>query len=104
MIETAIQTRLHQDDEGRIWIEGSGTRVIQVAIDKYAHGWSAEEIQAQHPHLSLAQIHAALSYYYDHQAEMNAEIELLMREDERLRDQAGESKAERRLRNRGLLP
>jgi uncharacterized protein (DUF433 family) len=104
MTETAIQTRLHQDDQGRIWIEGSGTRVIQIAVDKYAHGWSTEEIQAQHPHLSLAQIHAALSYYYDHQEEMDAEIERLMREDERLRGEAGQSRAEQRLRNRGVLP
>jgi uncharacterized protein (DUF433 family) len=28
----------------------------------------------QHPGLSLAQIHAALTYYYDHQSEMDAEI------------------------------
>ena len=103
MTETAIQTRLQVDDQGRVWIEASNTRVIQVAIDKYAHGWSAEEIQAQHPHLSLAQVHAALSYYYDHQAEMDAEIERLIREDEALRTQAGVSKAEQRLRQRGLL-
>ena len=104
MTETAIQTRLQVDDQGRAWIEGSNTRVIQVAIDKYAHGWSAEEIQAQHPHLSLAQVHAALSYYYDHQADMDADIERLIREDEALRAQAGVSKAEQRLRQRGSLP
>ena len=104
MTETAIQTRLQVDDQGRVWIEASNTRVIQVAIDKYAHGWSAEEIQGQHPHLSLAQVHAALSYYYDHQTEMDAEIERLIREDEALRTQAGVSKAEQRLRQRGSLP
>jgi uncharacterized protein (DUF433 family) len=104
MTDTAIQTRLYLDDEGRVWIEGINTKVIQVAIDKYAHGWSAEEIQAQHPHLSLAQIHAALSYYYDHQAEIDREIEHIIREDEVLRAQAGPSTAEKRLRQRGLLP
>src|SRR5947209_20369437 len=87
--ETAIQTRLQLDDQGRVWIEGANTRVIQVAIDKYAHGWSAEEIQQQHPHLSLAQVHAALSYYYDHQAEIDAEIERMIRKEEALRDQVG---------------
>ncbi len=104
MTEAAIQTHLYRDEQGRIWIEGTNTRVIQIAIDKHAHGWPAEEIQAQHPHLSLAQIHAALSYYYDHQAEMDAEIERLLREDEALRTRTGVSKAEQRLRQRGLLP
>jgi hypothetical protein len=42
---------------------------------KQAHGSSPEEISFQHPHLSLAQIHAALSYYYDHQQEIDAYIE-----------------------------
>ena len=28
----------------------------------------------QYPHLSLAQIHAALAYYYEHQEELDAEI------------------------------
>jgi uncharacterized protein (DUF433 family) len=104
MTETAIQTRLHRDDQGNVWIEGANTKVVQIAIDKYAHGWEAEEIQAQHPHLSLAQIHAALSYYYDHQAEVDRQIESMIRADEQLRTQAGISKAERRLRERGLLP
>jgi uncharacterized protein (DUF433 family) len=104
MTETAIQTRLHEDDQGQVWIEGANTKVIQIAIDKYAHGWSAEEIQAQHPHLSLAQIHAALSYYYDHHADMDAEIERMIRETEALRAQAGVSEAERRLRQHGHLP
>ena len=68
------------------------------------HGWDAEEIQAQHSHLTLAQIHAALSYYYDHQSEMDAEIERDQREDEALQMQAGASKAAVRLRRAGLLP
>ncbi len=104
MTETAIQTRLYRDDRGHVWIEGANTKVIQIAIDKSAHGWSAEEIQAQHPHLSLAQIHAALSYYYDHRAELDAEIERMAQEDAALRDQTEPSKAEHRLRKRGLLP
>jgi hypothetical protein len=33
-------------------------------MDRRAYGWDAEEIHAAHPHLSLAHIHAALSYYY----------------------------------------
>jgi len=72
-------------------------------MDKYAHGWTAEEIQEQHPHLSLAQIHAALAYYYDHKAEMDAEIEREEQSFAQLRMQAGPSRAEQRLRQKGLL-
>ena len=41
----------------------------------------------QYPHLSLAQIHAALSYYYEHQAEVDADIERRDRYVEELRAQ-----------------
>jgi uncharacterized protein (DUF433 family) len=38
------------------------------SLDHLAYGWSPEEMHYQHPPLSLAQIHAALAYYFDHQA------------------------------------
>src|SRR6266851_1623272 len=58
------------------------------------------------PHQAEASvsINLALTDYYDHQTEMDAEIERLIREDEALRAQAGVSKAEQRLRQRGSLP
>ncbi len=56
-------------------IEGTTTKVIEVALDRLAHHWDADEIQRQHPHLSLAQIHGALAYYYDHEEELNRDIE-----------------------------
>ena len=93
------------DDEGRAWIDDSNIKVIEVALDRIAWGWSAEEIHFQHyGYLALAQIHAALSYYYDHQAAIDGDIEGLIQEAERLRVGAGPSKAEQRLRERGLLP
>jgi uncharacterized protein (DUF433 family) len=68
-------SRIRLDDQGIAWIEGTQVKVIEVVLDKLAHGWSPEEMHFQHPHLSLAQIHAALAYYYDHQTELDAEIE-----------------------------
>ena len=38
--------------------------------------WSADEIHRQHPHLALAEVHAAMGYYYDNQAQIDAEITL----------------------------
>lgn len=73
---------LSLDEQGRPWIDNTNVKVIEVVLDHLAYGWNAETIQENHPHLSLAQIYAALAWYYDHQAEMDAEIE---RQDVRLR-------------------
>jgi uncharacterized protein (DUF433 family) len=79
------------DERGRPWISGTQTKVIEVALDKVAYGWDAEEMHRQHPHLSLAQLHAALAYYYDHQAELDAEMTRQAREFDHMRDAAIDS-------------
>ena len=53
--------------------------------------------------LSLAQIHAALGFYYDHKTEMDAHIQRNTQELEKLRAQAGESPIRKRLRDMGKL-
>jgi len=67
-------THVEIDEDGVAWIEGTRVKVIEVAIDKLVHGSSPEEIHFQYPHLSLAQIHAALAFYYDNQAELDLDI------------------------------
>ena len=91
------------DPRGIAWIDQSNTKVIEVALDMIVHGWSPEEIHFQHPHLSLAQIHAALGYYYDHKDELNAQVERNLHEVDRLRTQAIESPLRKRLREIGKL-
>ena len=49
-------------------------RVAQIVMDYLAYGWSAEEMCHQHPYLSLAEAHAAMAYYFDHQEEIDTEI------------------------------
>ena len=65
---------LANDGAGTATIAGTTTKVVEVALDRIAHHWDADEIQRQHPHLSLSQIHAALAYYYDHQTELDGVI------------------------------
>ncbi|MFL6215811.1 MAG: DUF433 domain-containing protein [Blastocatellia bacterium] len=101
-MSTAV-THIRIDENGVAWVEGTTVKVIEVAIDKIAHGSSSEEMHFQYPHLSLAQIHAALAHYYDHQAAYDAEIAQQLREVEELRKQAGESPVHKRLREMGLL-
>jgi uncharacterized protein (DUF433 family) len=101
---TTETAHIHLDERGVAWIDDTNVKVIEVVLDKIAYGSSPEEIHFQHPDLSLAQIHGALSYYYDHQAEFDAEIERQLREVESLAAQASDSPLRRRLRAAGKLP
>lgn len=93
------------DEDGQPILAGTTTKVIEIALDQLANGYSAAEIHFQHygGH-SMAQIHAALSYYYEHQAEFDAEIARQLEEVETLRREAGESPFVRRMRAEGRLP
>jgi len=81
---TTVASLIEIDSKGVAWIAGANTKVVEVALDKIAYGWSPEEMHCQHPHLSLAQIHSALAYYDDHKEKMDAEIERRQQEAEAL--------------------
>ena len=55
-------------------IKGSRTPVRAI-VELYRLGIAAEEIPNHLPHLTLAQVFDALSYYNDHQSEINDYIE-----------------------------
>jgi len=59
---------------GETIIEGTRTPVRAV-VELWRLGIPPEEIPAHLPHLSLAQVFDALSYYSDHQEEIHAYIE-----------------------------
>jgi len=53
-----------------------GTRIaVRIIAQNWRGGLSPEEIQAEYPHLTLAQVFDALSYAQDHPEEMDALIE-----------------------------
>lgn len=74
MVAGAEVNHVRLDSQGRAWIEDSNVKVIEVVLDYLATGSTPEEIHVQYPHLSLAQIHAALAFYYDNREEFDAEI------------------------------
>lgn len=92
------------DEKGIARLAGRRTKVIQIVMDKLAYGWGPEEIQEQHPHLSLAQIHAAFAYYYEHKKELDKQIAEYDRYSEEMRAQAGESPIVQKLRALGKIP
>jgi uncharacterized protein (DUF433 family) len=63
------------DPGGNAVIAGTTMKVIELATEHRAWKLDAEALQAGHPYLSLAQVYAALSYYYDHQIEYDAEMD-----------------------------
>jgi uncharacterized protein (DUF433 family) len=59
---------------GRPRIAGTGVRVQDIVSDYELHGMSPEEIARGYAGMSLAQVHAALSYYYGHRDEIQGHI------------------------------
>lgn len=102
-MQAVTQSHIFLDENGVAWIDDTNVKVIEVVLDKMAHGSSPEEMHYQYPHLSLAQIHAALAYYHDHQKEIDEEIERQCREVEELMEKAKDSPLRKRLRSLGKL-
>ncbi|SRR6266481_5855336 len=100
---TTAAPHIKRDDRGVAWIDETNVKVIEVVLDRLGYGWSPEEIHFQHPGLSLAQIYAALTHYYDNQTELDGEIAHQQDEVRRLREEAGESPLVVRLKAAGLL-
>jgi uncharacterized protein (DUF433 family) len=90
--------------DGTAVLAGTQTKVIEVVLDRMAHHWDADEIHRQHPHLSLAQIYAAFTYYYDHQAELDAEVDESLERVRSYKSSLGQSAVELKLRQLGRLP
>lgn len=103
MITAAISSHIRVDDHGTAWIDDTRVKVIEVAMDHVAYGWGAEEIHRQHPHLSLAQTHAALAYYYDRQPDFDREIAESLARAEKTAAANVDSPARCKLRARGLI-
>jgi uncharacterized protein (DUF433 family) len=97
-VATHIELRENRAGQGRAYIAGTRTRVQDVYVLAEVHGLTPDQIVEQLPHLTLGQVHAALSYYYfDHREQILNEL----REDEefvrQMRAQTGPGPLEQRL-------
>ena len=59
---------------GRPCVTGHGIRVSDIAVWHEQMGLSPDEIVADYPGLTLADVHTALAYYYDHIVEIRDQI------------------------------
>lgn len=66
-MSTIIQyPHLAIDPDGTARIGRTRYKVLHLAAEHYAHGWTAEELMRQHPDLRPEEVYAALTYFYDH--------------------------------------
>ena len=64
------------------FIKGTRYKVIDIALNYLAYGWSPDEMHMQNPDLTKSQICSAMAFYYDHQYEMDRQI---MKEEKDIR-------------------
>jgi uncharacterized protein (DUF433 family) len=85
---------------GEPHILGHRIKVRHVAVWHEEMGMSPKEIAATYPTITLAQVHAALAYYYDHREEIQAAIAEEIRFVEELKAKSGPSLLQEKLRQR----
>src|SRR6185436_7107609 len=76
-MSTAISTLLVSSADvcgGRLRIDGTQITVNQIVV-LYKQGYSAERIADEYPHLTMAQVYAALAHYHANQDEIEADLD-----------------------------
>lgn len=91
------------DEQGSPLITGTTMKIKELVAERLAWGWSAEELLINHPNLTLGQIYSALAYYADHQAEVDASIQVDKRYIETLRQTSRPNPLVMRLKTQGLV-
>lgn len=90
-------TQIELDDRGVAWIAGTKVKITEVVLDKIAYGSSPEEIHFQHPNFSLAQIHRALTYYYENQDQLDEQIKRGLEDSDNLAASVSDAEFRRKL-------
>ncbi len=60
-----VEIRQNRDGQDRPWIVGTRVRVQDIVIGHERLNQSSEEIAAGFDHLSIAQVHGALAYFFE---------------------------------------
>jgi len=79
------------------------TRVAMIVMDYLGRGLGPEEIVRHYPYLTLAEVHAAMTYYHDHQQEIDAEIQTELEELNNSADANSRSPVWQKLKAKGLI-
>jgi uncharacterized protein (DUF433 family) len=103
MTQATAYEHISLNESGVPIIAGTTMKVVELVLETIAYGWSPDELQFQHPYLTLGQIHSALAYYWDHKEELDRDIERRLERVEQIRREVGPSQLIERLKAKGLL-
>lgn len=98
----AVYEHIEIDPAGVPLIAGTTMKVVELVTAHLANGWSPEELHFQYPYLTLGQIYAALAYYWDHKADLDADMKHRLQPAELSRNNASLSPLVARLKAPGL--
>src|SRR5258707_5827337 len=79
------------------------TRVAMIVMDYLARGLGPEDMVRHYPYLTLAEVHSAMAYYYDHQQEIDAEIQAELDQLDREAKSKPPSPIWLKLKSKGLI-
>jgi uncharacterized protein (DUF433 family) len=71
----ASYPHIESDERGILRVAGTGYKVVELLSWYRARRWSEDEFLAGFPSLTRAQLHSLLAYYYDHQLNVDEEID-----------------------------
>ena len=72
--------------DGQPCIAGTGIRVTDIVLAHLFHGRTPDEVAVDYE-LALAQVYAALAYYYEHKEDLDANIRAQIVAARRLKEQ-----------------
>jgi len=85
---------------GRARIDGHRIQVEDVAIWHERMGMSPDDIVSEYPSITLADVHAALAYYYENRQRIDADIAAAKSCSDEMKTKAGPSLLEPKLRQK----
>jgi uncharacterized protein (DUF433 family) len=103
MVATTYPHVVKEDGQPARLVKHPRVRVAMIVMDYLAYGWSPDEIRRQHPHLTPAEVHAAMGYYYDHQQEIDSELSEELEEVDRTLRNPKRSPVWLKLKSQGLI-
>ena len=96
-------THIMRNEKGVPFIYGTHLKVVDLVKSHLAYGWSPDELRFQYPQLTMGQIYAALTYYWDHQEMMDREIERGLEDVTKFQKKSGASPLVAKLKSKGLI-
>ncbi len=84
-------------------IAGTTMKVVELITSVKAYNWTPEQLHQNYPYLSMSKIYSALAYYWDHQKELDTDMERRYQFAEKMRREATHTSLAEKLKARGFV-